>query len=230
MKDKNSCVLSRIRGKLIVSCQALPHEPLYSSYIMGRMAVAAAMGGCCGIRANTVADIEEIMKNVNLPVIGIIKRIYGDNQVFITATMKEVDALAVCGVAIIATDATHRERPDGKNLEEFFTIVRERYPNQLFMADVSTYEEGVKAAGLGFDLVATTLCGYTEYTKGQKLPHYDLIHSLSSSLSVPVIAEGGIHSPEELRKTFQAGAFSAVVGGAITRPLEITKRFVQAIE
>ena len=59
--------VEQLKGKLIVSCQALPDEPLHSSFIMGRMAVAAKMGGACGIRANTKEDIAEIQSQVDLP-------------------------------------------------------------------------------------------------------------------------------------------------------------------
>ena len=110
--------LNEVKGKLIVSCQALPDEPLHSSFIMGRMAYAAYVGGAAGIRANTVVDIQEIKKNVTLPIIGIIKEQYGDNQVYITPTMKEIDALVAEGVDIIAIDGTKRERPDGRTLED----------------------------------------------------------------------------------------------------------------
>lgn len=129
-------VLERVRGGLIVSCQALKEEPLYSSYIMSRMAYAAKEGGAVGIRANTVADIVEIKKTVDLPVIGIIKEVYGDCDVYITPTMKEVDALVECGVDIIATDCTNRIRPDGKTLDEFFAEVRAKYPDQLLWQTV----------------------------------------------------------------------------------------------
>ena len=85
--------IENLKGKLIVSCQALPHEPLHSSFIMGRMALAAKEGGACGIRANTKEDIMEIGHNVDLPVIGIVKRDYENCKVYITPTMKEVDEL-----------------------------------------------------------------------------------------------------------------------------------------
>ena len=142
MKQMNQAIMDRIKGGLIVSCQALKEEPLHSSYIMSRMAYAAMKGGAVGIRANTVEDITEIKKTVDLPVIGIIKEVYGDCSVYITPTMKEVDALVACGVSIIATDATDsnkRPRPDGKSLDEFFGEVRKKYPDQLFMADCSSY-------------------------------------------------------------------------------------------
>lgn len=223
-------VLEQIKGGLIVSCQALKEEPLYSSYIMSRMAYAAMLGGAVGIRANTVADIEEIKKTVELPVIGIIKEVYGDCDVYITPTMKEIDALVTCGVDIIATDATKRIRPDGKTLDEFFREVKAKYPNQLFMADCSSYEEGIYASELGFDLIGTTLHGYTDYTKGAQLPNLQLVGSLSKDCGKPVIAEGGIWLPDQLKGALDAGAWSAVIGGAITRPMEITKRFIAAIQ
>lgn len=223
-------VMEQIQGGLIVSCQALKEEPLYSSYIMSRMAYAAMLGGAVGIRANTVVDIEEIRKTVDLPVIGIIKEVYGDCSVFITPTMKEIDALTACGVEIIATDATNRIRPDGRTLDEFFKEVRAKYPNQLFMADCSTYEEGMHAAQIGFDLIGTTLHGYTDYTKGADLPNIDLVGRLSRDCGKPVIAEGGIWLPEQLKAALDSGVWAAVIGGAITRPMEITRRFVAAIQ
>jgi len=222
-------VLEQIKGGLIVSCQALKEEPLYSSYIMSRMAYAAMLGGAVGIRANTVVDIEEIKKTVDLPIIGIIKEVYGDCDVYITPTMKEIDALAACGVEIIATDTTCRQRPDGRTLEEFFIEVREKYPDQLFMADCSNYEEGIRAAEIGFDLIGTTMNGYTSYTLGAQLPNIDLMKRLVKDCGKPVIAEGGIWLPEQLKAALDAGVLAAVIGGAITRPMEITKRFVSAI-
>lgn len=226
----NESVMERVKGGLIVSCQALKEEPLYSSYIMSRMAYAAMLGGAVGIRANTVVDIVEIKKTVDLPVIGIIKEVYGDCGVFITPTVKEIDALMECGVDIIATDATKRIRPDGRTLDEFFKEVREKYPNQLFMADCSTYEEGKHAAEIGFDIIGTTLHGYTEYTKGAELPNIDLVGRLARECGKPVIAEGGIWLPDQLKAALDSGVWAAVIGGAITRPMEITKRFVAAIE
>ncbi len=222
-------VMERIKGGLIVSCQALKEEPLYSSYIMSRMAYAAMLGGAVGIRANTVVDIEEIKKTVDLPIIGIIKEVYGDCPVFITPTVKEIEALVECGVDIIATDATERIRPDGRTLDEFFGEIRAKYPDQLFMADCSTYEEGMHAAEIGFDFIGTTLHGYTEYTKGAELPNIDLVGRLAKECGKPVIAEGGIWLPDQLKAALDSGVWAAVIGGAITRPMEITKRFVAAI-
>ncbi len=225
----NEKILEKIKGGLIVSCQALPDEPLYSSYIMSRMAYAACEGGAVGIRANTVEDITEIKKVVDLPIIAIIKANYDDSEVYITPTIKEVDALVKCGCNIIAVDATNRLRPNSVTFEEFFTEVRAKYPDQLFMADTSCFEEGKKARELGIDIVGTTMAGYTSYTKGRELPDFELMTRYVNELDCPIIAEGGIWTPEQLKQAFKTGIHSAVVGTAITRPRDITKRFVKEI-
>lgn len=223
-------VLEKLKGGLVVSCQALKSEPLHSSYIMSRMAYAAYLGGAVGIRANTVEDITEIKKTVDLPIIGIIKAEYEDSEVYITPTLKEVQALVECGVDIIAIDATNRIRPNGATLDEFFKKVRALYPDQLFMADCSNYEEGIHAAEIGFDMIGTTLHGYTDYTKGVSLPNYDLVNALVRDCGKPVIGEGGIWSPQELKAVMDCGVLTAVVGTAITRPMDITKKYVEVLK
>ena len=142
--------IKQLKGKLIVSCQALPQEPLHSSFIMGRMALAAKEGGAFGIRANTKEDIREIQSQVDLPVIGIVKRDYEGSAVYITPTMKEIDELMEVKPEIIAMDATSSLRPGNVTLDEFFKEVKEKYPDQLFMADCSTVEEALHADELGF--------------------------------------------------------------------------------
>lgn len=229
MKQYNE-VLDKIKGGLIVSCQALKTEPLYSSYIMGRMAYAAKLGGAVGIRANTPEDITEIKKTVDLPVIGLYKQVFEGCNVFITPTYEAIDELVAVGPEIIAMDATNRMRPFGISLDEFFATVRKKYPDQLFMADCSTYEDAMHAKEIGFDLVGTTLCGYTEETKGTQIPSFELLERLAKDSQIPVIAEGGIWSPEQLKHALDCNVFAAVVGTAITRPMDITKRFVAAIK
>lgn len=226
----NKEILEQIKGGLIVSCQALETEPLYDSYIMSKMAWAAYLGGAVGIRANTVVDIKAIKEKVNLPVIGIIKQVYDDSDVYITPTMKEVDALVAIGCEIIAVDATDRPRPNGVTFEEFFTEVRTKYPDQLFMADTSCFEEGKKAEELGMDLIGTTMAGYTPYTKGTPLPDFKLMERYVKELHSPIIAEGGIWVPEQLKQAIDTGVHAAVVGTAITRPMDITKHFIAALK
>lgn len=226
----HQAVLEKLKGGLIVSCQALKTEPLFSSYIMGRMAFAALEGGAVGIRANTPEDIAQIKRTVALPVIGLYKVDYPDSEIYITPTMAEIDALAAAGPEIIAMDATKRLRPGGRTLADFFGEVRAKYPDQLFMADTSCFEEGALAQELGFDLVGTTLAGYTPYTEGVELPNYGLMERYVKELRLPVVAEGGIWSPDQLRKAMDLGVWTAVVGTAITRPRDITRRFVKALD
>jgi len=223
----NQEILAKLKGGLIVSCQALASEPLHSSYIMSRMAYAAREGGACGIRSNSPEDIVEIRKTVDLPVIGLDKVDYDDSEIYITPTMKEIDALVATGVEIIALDATKRLRPGGLTLTEFFTEVRAKYPDQLFMADTSCFEEGKLAAELGFDLIGTTMSGYTPYTKGRSLPDYELMERYVRELDKPIIAEGGIWEIGQLKTAMATGVWAAVVGTAITRPRDITRRFVE---
>lgn len=229
---KNKEVMETLRKNLIVSCQALEDEPLHSSFIMGRMALAAKEGGASGIRANTVADITEIKKTVNLPVIGIIKKEYPDSEVYITPTMDEIDALVQSGAEIIALDATLRMRPKAVELNEFFKTVKEKYPKQLFMADISTVEEAENAEKLKFDFIGTTLHGYTENTKNQNIADNDFkfLKDVLNSITVPVIAEGKIDTPEKAKRVLELGVFCVVVGGAITRPQLITKAFSEKIK
>lgn len=221
-----------LKGKLIVSCQALPHEPLHSDYIMGRMALAAMQGGACGIRANTKEDIKQIKAQVDLPVIGIVKRDYENCEVYITPTMKEVDELAEVGVEIIALDATMSKRPDGKTLDEFFAQIKEKYPNQLLMADCSTVEEALHADELGFDFIGTTLVGYTPQSKHLRIEEndFEILREIVKKAKHRVIAEGNINTPEKCKRVIVLGAFSVVVGSIITRPQLITKSFVDALK
>jgi len=226
----NQEILNKIKNGLIVSCQALEDEPLHSSYIMSRMAYAAMLGGAVGIRANGVEDIKEIKEVVDLPIIALIKKDYPDSEIYITPTLNEIDSLVDVGADIIATDGTNRLRPGGIDFEEFFKEVRGKYPNQLFMADCSTVEEGIIAAKLGFDIVGTTLSGYTSYTRDVVLPNFDMMKELVDKVDIPVIAEGGIWSPEEMNKAIEQGVFSVVAGTSITRPREITQRYVNALK
>ena len=228
MNDK----IKGIHQKLVVSCQALPHEPLHSSFIMGRMALAAFQGGACGIRANTKEDIAEIQKNVDLPIIGIVKRDYEDSRVYITPTMKEVDELMEVSPEIIALDATEALRPGGVTLDEFFMQIKHKYPEQLLMADCSTAEEALHADEIGFDFIGTTLVGYTPQSRGHRIEEndFEILRKIIEKSTHRVIAEGNINTPQKARRVIELGAFSVVVGSVITRPQMITRTFVDELE
>ena len=206
---------------LIVSCQALPEEPLHSPFIMSKMALAAKEGGAVAIRANGVEDIKAIKKEVDLPIIGIIKINYPNIKPYITPTMKEIEELLAINVDVIALDATIDQE------EEFLKSLKRIYPNQKFMADISTVEEAVRAEFLGFDYIGTTLVGYTDQSKN--LNNFDVLEALVEKCKKPIVAEGNFDTPEKARKALDMGAYTVVVGGAITRPQLITKKFVEEI-
>ena len=224
-------LFNKIKGSLIVSCQALEGEPLYmeNGSVMPLMARAAKQAGASAIRTNGVRDVIGIKEETNLPIIGIIKKGYEGYEQYITVTMDEVDQLVKAGADIIAIDCTLRERVDGKTVDEFIKAIKDKYPQIILMADISNLEEGINAWKSGIDMVGTTLSGYTPYTLKLEEPDFKLIEDLSKNIDIPVIAEGRIHTPEQAARALDLGAHAVVVGGAITRPLEIATKFIDAI-
>lgn len=228
---KKSDLLRTLSHGLIVSCQALPGEPLYRPQggVMPLMAKAACQAGAVGIRANGVQDIRDIMREVSLPIIGIIKKDYAHSSVYITPTMDEVDALASTGCDIIALDFTREKRPHGESAKEFLEHAKRRYPGQLFMADCSSLQDALAAQNAGADFVGTTLNGYVRGDPPMAGPNFELVRQIAACARVPIIAEGRIQEPWQARRMLELGAAAVVVGAAITRPLEIAKHFVNEI-
>ncbi|CAM3649930.1 N-acetylmannosamine-6-phosphate 2-epimerase [Erysipelothrix urinaevulpis] len=221
----------KLQRGLHVSCQALDDEPLHSSFIMGRMALAAVEGGAVGIRANSIEDIKEIKQLVDVPVIGIIKQDYPECDVYITPTMDEIDALVESGVDVIAMDATKSRRPSGETVEEMVKKIKEKHQDILLMADCSTIEEAIHADSIGFDYIGTTLVGYTNQSKDLRIEDndFEIIREILKNVNHPVIAEGNIDTPQKARRVLELGCESVVVGSIITRPQVITKRFADEI-
>jgi N-acylglucosamine-6-phosphate 2-epimerase len=221
-------LVEQIRGGLIVSCQALPDEPLYGSEIMARMAVAAYQGGARAIRANTPQDIAAIRQSVNLSLIGLYKEDIPGYPVYITPTLAHAQAVAAAGADVIAIDATARPRPQPGTLADFIAAIHET-TGCLVLADIATLEEGVAAEAAGADLISTTMSGYTADSPQQSEPDVELVLHLSKQVSVPILAEGRYRLPEQVRTALAYGATAVVVGGAITRPQAITQWFVDGL-
>lgn len=219
-----------LKRGVIASCQAVLGEPLYGLNMMHHMARACVEGGAVGIRANYVDDILAIKREVKVPVIGIIKAVYSDSSVYITPTVKEAKELIKTGCEVIAIDATKRSRPNGETLEDIVKYIRQNAPNVQIMADISTFEEAANADKLGFDYIGSTMRGYTEYTRGIAIPDYDLLRQMVGGLHAKIIAEGGIWEVGQLDKALDTGVYAVVIGSAITRPKDITARFVKTFE
>ena len=217
---------------MIISCQAIPGEPLYleDDSVMYLMARAAKRAGTPAIRTSSIRDVAAIKKETGLPVIGLVKINYPGYDSYITPTMKEVDDLVAVGSDVVALDCTLRKRGDGTTINEFIAQIRQKYPDIILMADISNYEEGINAWKCGVDIVGTTMSGYTDYTSKKDEPDYELMTRLAADIDIPVIGEGKIHYPDQAVKALQTGIWSIVVGGAITRPLEIAQRFMKAID
>ena len=218
-------LVSTLKGRLIVSCQALAGNALRSSEAMALMARAAMQGGAAAIRANGVDDITAIRKKVTIPIIGLNKEAASPDIPYITPTFEHARAVVEAGADIIALDATARPRPGNVSAADLIRRVK----NELHvpvMADIATFQEGIMAAEAGADLISTTLSGYTADSPRLPGPDLNLIKQLTAATSVPVVAEGRFHTPEELALAFHCGAFAAVIGKMITNPEFITKYFI----
>jgi len=212
---------------LIVSCQARADNPLHGPVHMAAMARAAEAGGAVAIRANGAIDVAAIRAATRLPIVGIAKRWTGGFDVYITPDIADARAVAMAGADLIAIDATPRPR-DGTKLAELVHRIKTELGKPVF-ADISTVEEGIAAARLGCDVVATTLSGTTPYSPRLPGPDLALVRALAAALDVPVVAEGRFWTPEEVAQAFALGAHAVVIGTAITNPREITARFVRAV-
>jgi N-acylglucosamine-6-phosphate 2-epimerase len=219
---------SSLQGNLIVSCQALVSEPLFGAAIMAKMALAAKLGGAVAIRANSPADIQAIRAMVDLPIFGLYKDNLTGYEVYITPTLKHAQEIYAAGADVVCIDATSRPRPENLPLDQYIQKIKESTHCPV-MADISTYEEGLQAEAAGADIISTTLSGYTAYSPKQEGPDFELIGQLAKDLQHPLLAEGRITTPEMAKEALNLGAYAVIVGGAITRPAEITARFVKGM-
>jgi putative N-acetylmannosamine-6-phosphate epimerase/predicted NBD/HSP70 family sugar kinase len=219
--------LLQIKDKLIVSCQAAPGDPLDDTDTIRRIAGAAVGAGAAGLRLNSSEHIAAIRRDTDLPVIGI-KKQYFDGQLRITPDFAAAAELAAAGADIIALDCTNRPWTAGEPWQRIIERIHSEL-ELLVMADIATLGEALAAAAAGADIIGTTLNGYTQETRANNSFDWSLLRELVRQTGRPIIAEGHISTPEEARRTLQTGAWSVVVGSAITRPGSITARFVDAL-
>jgi N-acylglucosamine-6-phosphate 2-epimerase len=220
-------ITEKLKNQIIISVQAMPDEPLYNETALTAMMQSVVNGGAKGLRLAGARDVKNAKRLFDIPVIGLTKPDKLPENwkeiVYITPTLKEVNELIEAGADIIATDATQRPRPK-ESLEEIIKYIKEH--NRLAMADISNFEEGIKARELGFDIISTTLSGYTQNSRQDLTePDFELLSMLVKHLDCPIILEGRIWEPNEVDKAFELGAHSVVIGSAVTRPQLITKRF-----
>ncbi len=223
-------LITSLKHGLIVSCQAEGDDPFNKPELLAKFATAAKMGGAVGIRAQGIENIKAIRAQVDLPLIGIIEGQFENGWVCITPDFKDIEAIIYAGADIVALDVTSRKRPNGMDGVEFFDEVRNQFDIPL-IADIATFEEGIRAAEMGADIIATTLSGFTEYTQKHLTddPDYGLIEQLSRAIKIPLIAQGRVWTPEQAKESLLRGAFSIVVGTAITRPRIVTRKFVDTM-
>lgn len=222
-------IIESFKGSLIVSCQAQIGEPLHGSCYMVKMAQAAFEGGAAGIRAESPEDIRAIKNEIKLPIIGLWKIKSSESEVFITPTIDAAEEVYRAGADMIAVDSTFRKNSEGKWAFEIIREIKNNFDIPI-LADVSTLEEGINAEEQGADMISTALAGYTLYSRKLDGPDIQLIKGLVSNVKIPVAAEGRIWSIEDAKQALEAGAYTLVIGSAITRPKDITKRFVDAIK
>lgn len=207
--------LELLQGGLIVSCQAPKDSPLHDPHVIAAMALTAQKRGAVALRIESPAHIEAVRRLVSIPIIGLWKRTDPGSSVYITPTFEDAQTVVEAGADIVALDATERPRVDGVAIQELLPKIRKKLAVPV-MADIATFEEGKLSASLGAELIGTTLYGYTEATQNFTPPGFDLLQTLATQLAVPIICEGGITTPEDVAKAYQLGAFSVVVGTAIT--------------
>lgn len=222
-----SSVIGRIRSGIVVSCQAADHSALNRPCVISAMALAAQENGAMGIRVNGSANIRAVGRSVQIPVIGIEKRHITGSSIYITPAKDSVCRVCRAGADIVALDFTSRKRPRGESLLEIVKIAKKRF-DAVIMADIASLEEGIMAEDLGADLVATTLHGYTYATRTSQGPAFALVRDLVRRVNLPVVLEGRVQSSDDVRKAFDLGAHSVVVGTAITGIEQLVRRFVEA--
>lgn len=216
-------MLDQLKGRLIASCQPVDGGPMDRPDIVAAMALAALAGGAVALRIEGLDNLVAVRAATRAPIIGLIKRDLQDSLVRITPLVQDVTALIDAGADIVAVDATDRARPI-KVVDLYGAI---RAGGALAMADCATLADGQRAAQLGFDVLGSTMSGYTGETIPDE-PDLVLVRGLSG-LGRLTVAEGRYHRPDQAAEAITAGANAVVVGSALTRIEYVTGWFVNAV-
>lgn len=223
-----NALLDGLRGKLIVSCQAYPGEPMLDPRTMSQVAQAAVAGGAVAIRGKGLDDLRAMRTAVDVPIIGLVK--VGDSGVYITPTLMDCKEVAQTGCEIVALDGTRRERPDGLTLAQTISGLKDEFPDVLVMADCGSAGDAAAAQEAGADIIGTTLVGYSGERPKTDGPDWEAIDEIIALADRPVFVEGRVHSPADAAEAVRRGAWGVVVGTAITHPATITRWFAQALD
>ncbi|WP_150538266.1 N-acetylmannosamine-6-phosphate 2-epimerase [Actinobacillus vicugnae] len=217
-------ILSTIQNGLIASCQPVDDGPMDKPEIVAAMAQASLIGGAAGLRIEGVDNLTATRPTVNAPIIAIVKRDLSDSPIRITPFLQDIEDLVTAGADIIAVDGTDRVRPVA--VETALKRIHEL--GCLAMADCSTLAEGLYCQQLGFDIIGSTMSGYTGGKVPQE-PDYQLVKDLKAA-GCFVMAEGRYNSPELAKTAIEIGANCVTVGSALTRLEHIVGWFADAIK
>lgn len=216
--------LTNLQGGLIVSCQPVDDGPLDTIPTIVAFAQAARNGGARALRIEGADNVAAVARACDLPIIGIIKRDLPDSPVRITPFIEDVKALAAAGATVIAIDGTNRVRP--VPVADLLAAIHAA--GCLAMADLATEAEARFARQLGFDILGTTMSGYTGGPV-PAAPDLDFV-AACRRLGGVVVAEGRYNTPTAAAAAIAAGASAVCVGSAITRTEHVTEWFRSAVD
>ncbi|MGI0479582.1 N-acetylmannosamine-6-phosphate 2-epimerase [Geminocystis sp. CENA526] len=221
-------MIETLKSSLIISCQAPSDSPLHHPDIISTIALACVNQGAKGLRIDSPSHIKAVKKLLpDIPVIGLWKQMGLDSSVYITPRFEDAVAVSEAGADIIAIDATLRSRPNGETMPQLIAKIKQELGKPI-MADIDTFESSIEASQAGADFIGTTLYAYTEATQNLIPPSFEFIEKLVKTIDKPIICEGGVKTPQEVRKALDLGCFAVVVGTAITGIDLLAKRFTDA--
>lgn len=220
-------VTAAIKSRLIVSCQASSGDPLDDLNTLCRLARSVLLGGAGGLRAEGGERVAAFRSLTSLPIIGIVKTTDRNGEVYITPDFAAARSVSEAGADLIALDCTRRRLTEPEPWPGLIARIHSEL-SRVVCADIASLEDALAAQEAGADIVATTLRGYTSDTQSIRSVDWSFVERLISTIQVPVILEGHVTSPDEVRRALDLGVHAVVVGSAITRPQSITERFVAA--